>query len=121
MQTGLNTAFAVRSDLPGKMPAMTAVLTILAIILMINIVTFCAFWWDKRAARAGHRRVPESRLLGLALIGGSPGAIAAQKWLRHKTRKEPFRSQLLLIVALQAIGIFAWLTAPFWLPYALAR
>ncbi|WP_438749010.1 DUF1294 domain-containing protein [Pararhizobium sp. O133] len=100
---------------------MTTALTIVAIILLINIVTFCVFWWDKDAARAGDWRVPESRLLGLALIGGSLGAVAAQKILRHKTRKEPFRTQLLLIVALHAIGLLGWLSAPLWLSYALAR
>ncbi len=100
---------------------MTTALTIVAIILLINIVTFCVFSWDKDAARAGDWRVPENRLLGLALIGGSLGAVAAQKILRHKTRKEPFRTRLRLIVTLHAIGILAWLSAPLWLPYALAR
>ncbi len=100
---------------------MTIGLTIALIIVLINIVTFCVFWWDKDAARAGDWRVPENRLLGLALIGGSLGAVAAQKILRHKTRKEPFRTQLRLIVALHAIAFLAWLSAPLWLPYAIAR
>lgn len=100
---------------------MTTGLTIALIIVLINIVTFCLFWWDKDAARTGDWRVPESRLLGLALFGGSLGAVAAQKILRHKTRKEPFRTRLLLIVALHATGLLAWLSAPLWLTHALGR
>lgn len=68
--------------------------------LLVNVVTFCLYWWDKEAARGGRRRVSEARLLQLALIGGSLGAFAAQRLLRHKTRKEPFRTQLMAILIL---------------------
>jgi uncharacterized membrane protein YsdA (DUF1294 family) len=46
----------------------------------------------------------------LALIGGTPGAIAAQQLVRHKTRKEPFRSLLWGIAAAQGL-LLAWLYA----------
>ena len=77
-------------------------------ILIVNLWTMLRFWQDKQRARAGERRIPESDLLGLALIGGSPGALLARKLFRHKTRKEPFSTQLLGIVVLQmgaAIGL----------------
>ena len=70
-------------------------------VVLVNIWTILRFWQDKQKARAGERRVPESSLLGLALIGGSPGALLARRVFRHKTRKEPFSTQLLVIVALQ--------------------
>lgn len=76
--------------------------TVLILFLLINLVTFCLYWWDKEAARAGHRRVSEARLLQFAFIGGSLGAFAAQRLLRHKTRKEPFRTQLMAILILHA-------------------
>ena len=81
-----------------------ASLTAVAIpaLLVLNLWTMVRFWQDKRRAAAGARRIPESDLLGLALIGGSPGALLARKLFRHKTRKEPFSTQLLVIVALQA-------------------
>ena len=77
-------------------------------ILLVNLWTMLRFWQDKQRAVAGKRRITESDLLGLALIGGSPGALLARQLFRHKTRKEPFSTQLLVIVALQmgtAIGI----------------
>ena len=67
----------------------------------INGWTILRFWQDKQRAIAGMRRIPEPDLLGLALIGGSPGAFAARHLFRHKTRKEPFSTQLMLIAAVQ--------------------
>ena len=81
--------------------------------LTINAMTFAVFAADKRAAERRTWRVPEARLLGLALIGGTPLALVAQQVLRHKTRKEPFRTQLLLIAALQALLLGAALVYRF--------
>ncbi len=71
-------------------------------LLIVNAWTVLRFWQDKQRAIAGERRIPESDLLGLALIGGSPGALLARRLFRHKTRKEPFSTQLFVIIALQA-------------------
>jgi uncharacterized membrane protein YsdA (DUF1294 family) len=87
---------------------------VLYALLAINLWTMVRFWQDKQRARNGDRRISESDLLGLALIGGSPGALLARRLFRHKTRKEPFRSQLFAIVALQiagAIGLLLYLTS----------
>jgi len=70
-------------------------------LLAINCWTVLRFWQDKRRARAGDRRIAESDLLGLALIGGSPGALFARHVFRHKSRKEPFSTYLFLIAAVQ--------------------
>lgn len=69
--------------------------------LLINLWTVLRFWQDKQRAVAGARRIAETDLLGLALIGGSPGALLARHLFRHKTRKEPFSTYLFVIVALQ--------------------
>ena len=79
--------------------------TLLILFLLFNLVTFCLYWWDKQAARNEHRRVSEARLLQFALVGGSLGAVAAQQLLRHKTHKEPFRTQLMAILILHALLI----------------
>jgi len=76
-------------------------------LLTINGATFAAFASDKRRAISGRRRVPERVLLQLAAVGGSSAALAAQQLLRHKTRKEPFRTELWLIALGHAVALGA--------------
>jgi uncharacterized membrane protein YsdA (DUF1294 family) len=78
---------------------------IILVLALINAVTVFFFWWDKRRAIEGERRIRESDLLGLAFVGGTPGAFLARHLFRHKTRKQPFSTYLMLIAALQAGGI----------------
>lgn len=85
------------------MPA--AIVIALCVLAAINAISFCLFWYDKHAARAGWRRIRERTLLQSALFGGSIGAMTGRRVFRHKTRKEPFRSRLLLIVVLQMIVV----------------
>ncbi len=73
----------------------------------INPPTFAIYAWDKYAAGAGRRRIPEAVLLGLALIGGSPGALLAMLWLRHKTKKPSFLIACSAIVIVQ-IAVIGW-------------
>jgi uncharacterized membrane protein YsdA (DUF1294 family) len=63
------------------------------------------FHQDKQRAIAGTRRVREAHLLGLALIGGTPGAFLARRLFRHKTKKQPFSTWLILIAVIQAGAI----------------
>ena len=81
---------------------MAAVVALLVLLAVLNLFTMLCFWQDKQRAVAGERRIPEAHLLGLALIGGSPGAFAARHMFRHKTRKQPFSTWLFLILAVQA-------------------
>lgn len=55
--------------------------------------------WDKRRASRGGWRVPEKRLHLLSVLGGWPGAMLGQRWLRHKTVKRRFRVVFWLTVA----------------------
>lgn len=79
--------------------------------MAINLWTILRFRQDKRSARIGTRRVPERELLGLALIGGTPGALLARHLYRHKTRKQPFSTLLWLIAVAQAGAIIAFAAA----------
>lgn len=79
---------------------------LLAVLVGLNLWTFAEFAADKRAAERGLRRTPERQLLLMALAGGSVGAVAGQRLLRHKTRKQPFATQLGLVVLLHA-GLLA--------------
>ncbi len=76
-------------------------LLVLAGLFLLNLFTIWRFRDDKARAVAGLRRVPEADLLGLALLGGTPGAFLARHLFRHKTRKQPFSDRLSLIAAIQ--------------------
>ena len=79
-----------------------------------NLHAFVRFWLDKRAAGTGTWRTPEHALLTAALFGGF-GAWLGQHLLRHKTRKEPFRTRLGLTILLHLAGVAGavwWLMAP---------
>ncbi|MBO9400876.1 DUF1294 domain-containing protein [Shimia sp. R9_3] len=80
-----------------------------AYLCVINLTCIAAFYVDKRRALSGDWRVPENRLLCLALIGGSPGAKWAQKRFRHKTRKQPFCARLNRIIWLQLVFVIGTL------------
>ncbi|WP_113093423.1 DUF1294 domain-containing protein [Rhizobium sp. Leaf311] len=86
----------------------------IAFFLAFNVVVFAIYWLDKSAAKNGGRRIRESTLLWLAAIGGSAGAVLAQRLLRHKTQKEPFRTILLAIVIVQMAAILSFVLVPEW-------
>nr|WP_245842714.1 DUF1294 domain-containing protein [Sphingomonas laterariae] len=85
-------------------------------LLGLNLVTYLAFWIDKRRARAGLFRVSEAQLLSLAALGGSPGAMLARRHFRHKTRKQPFTAVLMAIIVVQvgALGGLGWVVVERW-------
>lgn len=60
--------------------------------LLISLITVLVYSKDKYSAQTGRWRTPEATLHFLSLIGGWPGALVAQKILRHKTSKSEFIS-----------------------------
>ena len=78
---------------------------ILASYLVMSVVAFATYGFDKRRAVAGGRRVPERTLHGLELIGGWPGALVASRVFYHKTRKGSFR---LVRAAIVVLHVAAW-------------
>lgn len=80
-------------------------------LVTINGVTFAVYGWDKHRAKVIEgRRVPELVLHGLALIGGTIGAIGAMLAFRHKTRKPSFLIPFAAIVVLQIAALAWWFT-----------
>lgn len=77
----------------------------------LSIVTFLVYWKDKRAARAGRWRTQESVLQALSLAGGWPGALVAQRVLRHKSSKRSFLIEFWVTVAVN-LGVFGWSLTP---------
>jgi len=72
-----------------------------------SAVTFIFYGFDKAAAQLGRWRTPESTLQFLGLIGGWPGALLAQRTMRHKTQKESFQGTFLGTIALNTAGLVA--------------
>ncbi|MFA6027817.1 MAG: DUF1294 domain-containing protein [Patescibacteria group bacterium] len=75
---------------------------ILLILGIYNIAVFCVYGLDKTSASANSRRISEKALLLLALFFGSPGALAAMYFFRHKTKKISFQFWLFLVLFIQA-------------------
>lgn len=65
---------------------------------LIGAVTYLVYAKDKQAAQQGKWRTPESTLHLLSVLGGWVGAMMAQNYLRHKTKKSEFRLAYYLTV-----------------------
>ncbi len=78
-----------------------------AYLAVINLAAFAAMGRDKKAAQRGTRRTPERTLFMLAILGGSPGAMAGMKVFRHKTKHRSFTIGMPLILTLQ-LALLSW-------------
>ena len=79
----------------------------------MNIVTMVAFAIDKIAALEHRSRIRIITLLGLAIIGGSIGALIGMYLFHHKTRKDYFSVGVPLIIFMQIVVIFYLMNAQF--------
>ena len=86
-------------------------LLVLGIYLVASTVTFLLYVHDKSAAQKGEWRTSESTLQIFSLIGGWPGALAAQRLLRHKSKKQSFRIVFWATVLLNC-AVLVWLSSP---------
>lgn len=84
---------------------------------VISLLTFLLYRHDKRKAASGGWRVPEKWLHAGELLGGWPGALLAQQFYRHKTRKLSFQLVFWLIVVVHQLIWIDWL----WFGGQLAR
>ena len=76
-------------------------LSIMTYLVLVNAAALVLMLADKQKARQGVWRIPERALIGIALIGGSIGAILGMHLFRHKTRHLKFTLGLPLILAAQ--------------------
>ena len=70
-------------------------------LVIINLIAFLTFGADKRRARRDRRRVRESTLFLLSVLGGSIGALLGMYVFRHKTRHWYFCVGIPAILILQ--------------------
>lgn len=78
-------------------------LYLLVYLVIINLITFLAFAYDKYRAKNDGWRVKNFFLLGLSFLGGSLGGLLGMKFLRHKSKKSYYRLGLPLMVLLQVL------------------
>ncbi len=77
--------------------------------LWVSLVTFLVYAFDKWSARNSRWRTPEITLHMLSLLGGWPGALIAQRLLRHKSAKMSFLVVFWLSALANCAGL-VWFT-----------
>ena len=76
---------------------------------VMSLLAFILYGRDKRKAKKGKFRIPESVLLGFSFFGGAVGGSLGMSVFRHKTKGEHwyFRAVNLLGLAWQiALAVF---------------
>ncbi|MBR2254599.1 MAG: DUF1294 domain-containing protein [Candidatus Methanomethylophilaceae archaeon] len=81
-------------------------LIVVAVYIVLNLIAFGMFVWDKKKAKNAEWRTPEKTLLTAALFGPF-GALAGMKLAHHKTRKLKFK--LVYVFVVLHIAILAYL------------
>lgn len=103
---GLFLAFVAGTVAVGELPGV-----VLAVYLGASVAAFGAYALDKSAARNEQWRTPESTLHLLALIGGWPGGLLAQRLLRHKSAKASFQAGFCMTVVFNS-AMLGWALTP---------
>lgn len=81
---------------------------VLGVYATTSAIAFGTYGYDKFSAKTGRWRTPEKTLLTLGLIGGWPGALLAQEWIRHKSSKMSFQAVFWVTVAVNC-AVLTWL------------
>lgn len=104
--TSVFLVFVAGSTFTGKLP-----FAVLGLYLVASASAFVAYAFDKSAAKNNQWRTQESTLHLFALVGGWPGALAAQRFLRHKSKKPSFQIVFWATVILNCFTL-GWLFTP---------
>ncbi len=80
---------------------------IVSVLAVINIIAFILYGVDKHRARHQRWRISEKTLIGVAVFGGSVGAILGMYFFHHKTKHWYFRYGLPVILIVQVA--LAWM------------
>jgi len=80
--------------------------------VLLNAFACALMGWDKRAAKKGAIRMPESSLFQIAALGGAAGICAGMFLFRHKTRHASFLLGVPALLMLQAFLLARFLRVP---------
>ncbi len=76
--------------------------------VLLSMMTFLICGFDKLAAKAGWRRVPEKTFFILSFIGGAVGMTCGIFFFHHKTKHFWFVTAIPTAAAVQ-LALLAWL------------
>ena len=79
-------------------------------LIAINVITFFLYGIDKMKAQRSKWRIPEAVLLGLAVIGGTIGALFGMRVWNHKTKHKIFKYGLPLLLLIQILLLYFMLS-----------
>jgi uncharacterized membrane protein YsdA (DUF1294 family) len=79
-------------------------------LIIMNFIAAVVTNLDKRKAKRHLWRVPENRLLFLALLGGSPAMFFTMLLIRHKTKHIKFMVGIPVILFLQIFVLLKLIT-----------
>ena len=95
-----------------SMDKKTIIPAAVAVVVIMNIVTFVLMGHDKKCARQGKWRVPEKTLFLVTACFGGLGGVLGMKVFHHKTQhwyfKVFFSVSLVMQVVVLAVGAY-WL------------
>lgn len=91
----------------GRLP-----MAVLGLYVVASVIAFLAYGHDKSAAVRNAWRVQERTLHLFSLLGGWPGAVAAQRLFRHKSSKASFQTTYWITVVLNCAAL-GWLLSPY--------
>ena len=78
---------------------------LLLYLLLINLLGFVLYGWDKAKSKGGGRRIPERVLLWVARLGGGVGCWMGMMLFRHKTKHDRFMALVPLWTVLWAAAL----------------
>ena len=76
---------------------------LISLLVIMNVITFMLYWYDKECARKRKWRVAEFTLLSFSFFGGAIGAYIAMHGFRHKTQHKKFQICVPVFLTIQSI------------------
>ena len=80
---------------------------IIAVLAVLNVISFSLMAYDKQCAKAGKRRVPEKTLFIAAACFGGLGGVLGMMLCRHKTKHWYFQVFFPVFLVVQIILLAA--------------
>ncbi len=78
------------------------------LLIWLGVMSFIGFvltMYDKLAAQAGRRRIPENVLMIEAFLGGAVGMYVTMQLIRHKTKHKKFMISLPIFIVLHIVAV----------------